>query len=137
MMNGGAPPDEPTYIRPRGLIVRGSSSETAVGDPLIARAARYITRNASTSITVDDVAATVPLSLRELQRRFRKHTGKTIHAAIVAARVKIARGLLHDADYKVDVVAEMSGFKTRQHFARVFKASAGISPIEYRRKFSR
>lgn len=129
-------PDEPIYIPPSRLVVRGSSGELAINDPLIARAARFIIRNAGSPIGVDDVVASVPLSRRELQRRFRQVTGRTIHACILEARMTIAKRLLRNPEYIVDAVAELSGFGSRQHFTKTFKAQTGVTPAKYRKDLS-
>ena len=134
LLEGGSPPPGPIYAAPSGLIVRGSSGELAISDPLIARAARFINRNAGGPIGVDDVVASVPLSRRELQRRFRHITGRTIHASILDARMTIAKRLLGNPEYTVDAVAELSGFGSRQHFAKTFKVQTGVTPAKFRKE---
>ncbi|MGJ8695162.1 MAG: XylR family transcriptional regulator [Verrucomicrobiaceae bacterium] len=133
LLEGITPESNTILIPPSRLVVRGSSGELAISDPLIARAARFINRNAGSPIGVDDVVSSVPLSRRELQRRFRQITGRTIHASILDARMNIAKRLLGNPEYTVDAVAELSGFGSRQHFAKTFKAHTGITPAKYRR----
>ena len=133
LLEGKPSPKKPLYIPPYQLVVRGSSGELAINDPLIARAARFINRNAGSPIGVDEVVASVPLSRRELQRRFLQGTGRTIHASILEARMTIAKRLLRNPEYIVDAVAELSGFGSRQHFTKTFKAQTGITPAKYRR----
>lgn len=136
LLEGGKPPKDPIYVAPTRLIVRGSSGELAISDPLIARAARFINRNAGSPIGVDDVVASVPLSRRELQRRFRQVTGRTIHASILDARLTIAKRLLGNPEYTVDAVAELSGFGSRQHFAKTFKTQTGVTPAKFRKELA-
>jgi AraC family transcriptional regulator len=45
--------------------------------------------------------------------------------------------MLRDADARVLDVAVACGFKTQQHFARVFWRMCGSSPTEYRKEFLR
>lgn len=136
LLEGGKPPKNPIYVAPTRLVVRGSSGELAISDPLIARAARFINRNAGSPIGVDDVVSSVPLSRRELQRRFRQLTGRTIHASILDARMTIAKRLLGNPEYTVDAVAELSGFGSRQHFAKTFKTQTGVTPATFRRELA-
>ena len=136
LLEGGDPPTESILIAPSRLIVRDSSGKLAINDPLMAKAARFISRNAGSPIGVDEVAASVPLSRRELQRRFRRVTGGTIHAAITDARIQIAKRLLENPEYTIDRVAELSGFGSRQHFAKTFKNQAGLTPANYRKERS-
>ncbi len=132
MMDGEPPPGEPLLVPPRGLVVRGSSGEPMIEDALIARAVRFIDRNAASLGGVDDVAALLPVSRRELQRRFRHVTGRTVHSAIIDARLNIAKELLASTDYTVDAIAEMSGFGSRQHFAKTFRTHVGSTPAKFR-----
>jgi LacI family transcriptional regulator len=133
----GIPQESDTIlVPPSRLVVRGSSGEIAISDPLIACAARFIKRNAGSPIGVDDVVSSVPFSRRELQRRFRKVTGRTIHASILEARMTIAKRLLKNPEYTIDAVAELSGFGSRQHFAKTFKAQTGVTPAKYPKKLS-
>ena len=134
LLEDTSPESNTILVPPSRLVVRGSSGELAISDPLIARASRFINRNASSPIGVDDVVASVPLSRRELQRRFRSITGRTIHASILDARMSIAKRLLGNPEYTVDAVAELSGFGSRQHFTKTFKAQTGITPAKYRRE---
>lgn len=136
LLEGGARPPGQILIPPTRLVVRGSSGEPAISDPLIARAARFINRNAGSPIGVDDVVETVPLSRRELQRRFRQITGRTIHASILEARLNIAKRLLGNPEYTIDTVAELSGFGSRQHFAKTFKTQTGTTPASFRKNHS-
>ena len=43
--------------------------------------------------------------------------------------------MLRDAEPRVLDVAVACGFKTQQHFARVFRQVCGASPTEYRREW--
>jgi AraC family transcriptional regulator len=45
--------------------------------------------------------------------------------------------MLHATELRVLDVAVACGFKTQQHFARVFRQLCGASPTEYRREFLR
>ena len=133
-LEGITPESDTVLVPPSRLVVRGSSGELAISDPLVARAARFINRHAGSLIGVDDVVASVPLSRRELQRRFRSVTGRTIHASILEARMAIAKRLLGNPEYTVDAVAELSGFASRQHFSKTFKTQTGVTPAKYRRE---
>jgi LacI family transcriptional regulator len=137
LIEGRETPTEPPNPVPRELIVRGSSGELAITDPLIARAARFINRNAGGPIGVDEVVACVPLSRRELQRRFRNVTGRTVHESILNARITIAKRLLTNPDYTIEAVAELSGFGSRQHFSKTFKTHTGSTPAKFREESTR
>jgi AraC family transcriptional regulator len=66
---------------------------------------------------------------------FRKSTGESPHRFVLRHRVERAKEMLRAADARVLDVAVACGFKTQQHFARVFRRMCGVSPTEYRREF--
>jgi AraC family transcriptional regulator len=63
--------------------------------------------------------------------------GETPHQFVLRLRVERAKEMLRSAESRVLDVAIASGFKTQQHFARVFRQLCGASPTEYRREFLR
>jgi AraC family transcriptional regulator len=68
---------------------------------------------------------------------FRKSTGETPHQFVLRLRVERAKEMLRAAEPRILDVAVACGFKTQQHFARVFRHVCGLSPTEYRRDFLR
>ena len=63
---------------------------------------------------------------------FRQSTGETPHQFVLRNRIERAKEMLHVAEARVLDVAIACGFKTQQHFARVFRRICGASPTEYR-----
>jgi len=61
--------------------------------------------------------------------------GETPHQFVLRVRVERAKEMLRSAGLRVLDVAAACGFKTQQHFARVFRGLCGTSPTEYRRHF--
>jgi AraC family transcriptional regulator len=51
--------------------------------------------------------------------------------------VERAKEILRTPEMRVLDVAVACGFKTQQHFARVFRQMCGVSPTEYRMEFLR
>ena len=86
-------------------------------------------------LTLFELAQSVQLSPAHFSRMFRKSTGDTPHQFVLRKRVERAKGMLRAAEMRVLDVAVACGFKTQQHFARVFRRVCGASPTEYRREF--
>jgi AraC family transcriptional regulator len=63
---------------------------------------------------------------------FRKSTGEPPHQFVLRNRIERAKEMLRVAEARVLDVAVACGFKTQQHFARVFRRICGASPMEYR-----
>ena len=75
----------------------------------------------------------LPASRRNLEMRFRRATGRTLHQEIVRARLEVAKALLRSTSHTMARVARDSGFGTLQRFHEVFRAQVGLPPARYRR----
>ncbi|TAD89067.1 MAG: transcriptional regulator FtrA [Alphaproteobacteria bacterium] len=86
-------------------------------------------------LTISDLAAQVPMSLRSFQRKFRAATGQSPADWLVRERVRRARDLLEAEVLPMETVAAQVGFGSadllRHHFGRI----VGLSPSVYRRRF--
>ncbi len=123
-----------THIRPKGVVARQSSDTIATEDRVVARALRYIWDNAHTAPSVSDVAASVGISRRSLERRFRQAMNHAIHEEIINTRLRLAARMLIESDEAVKGVAVTVGFKSSDHFSRSFKKQYGMPPLEYRKR---
>ena len=86
-------------------------------------------------VTLDEMAKSAGLSACYFSKRFRKSTGETPHQFLLRHRIERAKEMLRAGDGRVLDVAVACGFKTQQHFARVFRQVCGASPTEYRQEF--
>jgi AraC family transcriptional regulator len=86
-------------------------------------------------LSLGDLAQSVGLSTAHFSEMFRKSTGETPHQFVLRLRVERAKEMLRSAESRVLDVAIACGFKTQQHFARVFRQLCGSTPTEYRREF--
>ncbi len=67
-----------------------------------------------------------------ISRIFKQQTGIGLNQYINDYRIKKAKELLKDSNFKIYEIAEMSGFGNNpQYFSHVFKKSTGLSPKEY------
>ena len=83
-------------------------------------------------LTLIEMAQAVDLSPAHFSRMFHKSTGETPHQFVLRNRIERAKEMLRVAEARVLDVAVACGFKTQQHFARVFRRICGASPTEYR-----
>lgn len=63
---------------------------------------------------------------------FRQLTGNTLHNAILAERIRVAREWLKRTERSIEEIALDTGFASRNHFCTVFKKFTGLSPLSYR-----
>jgi AraC family transcriptional regulator len=80
------------------------------------------------------MARSVGLSTAHFSQMFRKSTGESPHRFLLRQRVERAKEMLRAAEGRILDIAIACGFKTQQHFARVFREIYGASPTEYRQE---
>jgi len=86
-------------------------------------------------LSLIEMAESVELSPAHFSRMFRESTGETPHQFVLRNRIERAKEMLRARGARVLDVAVACGFKTQQHFARVFRRLCGASPTEYRQEF--
>jgi AraC family transcriptional regulator len=93
----------------------------------------FVRSRISENISLADMAAVAGLSITHFSHMFRKSVGKSPHQYVLQQRVQYAKKLLVSLDLRMIDIAVASGFKTQQHFARIFREICGVNPTEYRR----
>jgi len=87
-------------------------------------------------LSLEELADAAGLSITHFSLMFRESTGQSPHQFVLHRRVERAKEMLRAAERRVLDVAVACGFKSQQHFARVFRSVCGASPTEYRREFA-
>lgn len=128
----GVPKEQ--LVPPLGVATRLSTDALMIDDPRIAAAVRFIRQNACRGITVRDVLEHVPLSRTALERRFRRDLGRSPQAEIRGVQLRRAKELLTQTDFKMDRIAELTGFEHPEYFNVVFKREVGRTPGRFRRE---
>jgi LacI family transcriptional regulator len=115
------------------VISRRSTDVRPVEDRLIAQALRFINDHSDRPMSVNDVAESLGLNRRTLEKRFRRAHDATINQEIVRSRIVRARRILEETDAPIKVVAPAAGFTSSERMAQVFRRQLNMSPVEYRR----
>jgi len=76
------------------------------------------------------------LARRTFDRRFRAATGYSPNDYVQTLRVEEAKQCLEMDAQSVDAISEAIGYADPRAFRRLFKKMTGLSPAEYRRRFS-
>lgn len=132
-MRNGRGPTAVVLVPPAGLVVRRSSDVVAVADPDIRQALKLIKARGCTDLSAAEVATTVGVSRRLLDRKFQLGLGRTIHEELQHTKVAEAKRLLAETDHKLLVVAVRAGFTHAAQLCNVFKTAVGLSPMQYRK----
>lgn len=104
-----------------------------VPDVRVKRAMLLIEQNLSTPPKVHEIATSVGLSKRQLERLFRKVAGKSIQEFSRELRVYYGLWLLANSKKSITSVATESGFADPSHFNRLFRATFGCPPSVLRK----
>jgi len=134
MMHGERLASQTQTIAPIRVVERQSTDVTAVSDPKIASAVRFINEHACEGIDVSDVLRAVPVSRTLFDARFKTLLGHSPHQHIVNKRIERAKHLLFDSDLAITVIAELSGFLNASYLSTVFRRETGMTPYAYRTK---
>jgi AraC family transcriptional regulator len=87
-------------------------------------------------LRLEELADAAGLSITHFSQMFRVSTGQSPHQFVLHRRVERAKEMLRADKNRVLDVAVACGFKSQQHFARVFRSMCGASPTEYRQEFA-
>lgn len=107
------------------------------GDTLIEKAQTYIEKNLSEKISFETLASTLATSRRNFDRRFIKATGNTPVEYLQRVKVEVAKSILEKGKKSIFEVMNEVGYSDDKAFREVFKKITGLSPLDYRSKFSK
>ena len=100
-------------------------------------AQEYIEQHFSEKISVEDLADKAATSSRNFVRRFKKATKNTPIEYIQRVRIENAKKKLESSTMNVLQVMLDSGYHDDKTFRTIFKRYAGLTPLEYRKKYNR
>jgi transcriptional regulator GlxA family with amidase domain len=107
------------------------------GDEHILNAQNYIESRYGEPISIEQVAAQALMSKRNFIRRFKKATGNTPMEYIQRVKIEAAKKALENSGGDVNSVMYDAGYNDLKSFRKVFRQVTGMTPQDYRRKFSR
>jgi transcriptional regulator GlxA family with amidase domain len=96
----------------------------------------WILANLDKAHSVATMARRANMSGRTFARKFVDETGHTPMQWVTDQRVLYARQLLEETDLDVDRIAERCGFGTATLLRHHFRRLVGVTPSDYRRRFS-
>ena len=96
--------------------------------PLLARAVALIEQQVNDKRPMADIADELGVSLRQLQRQFRRHLKESPGNFAKELRLKRAQTMLRQMDLKVTEVALACGFTSSAYFSSAYRTYFGHSP---------
>ena len=121
-----------------GLIGYGikhqiSDNAPIIKNPKLRDAVLYIESRFDESITLPDIAKAAGMNHTTLTALMKEELGLTAIEYLMKYRITVAKKQLEFTSVPIKDIANMTGFKTVQHFSRVFKAQNGTTPAEFRK----
>ena len=137
LMGGEKMAGQVVSVRPTHIATRMSTDMLAVNDREVAAAVRFIRRNPSRMMQVNDVVEATNVSRRVLEKRFKAILRRSVYQEIRRIRVNYIIELLVGTDMSITEIAVKSGFDGVEHISRYFRKETGISLREYRKRRGR
>jgi transcriptional regulator GlxA family with amidase domain len=107
---------------------------TTVSDPRVRKAVYLMEQSlGGETLSVDHIAAKVNTSIRQLERMFHTHFGRSPLSVFREIRLNYGRWLLVNSDRSITEIAYECGFSDSSHFSRWFKSAFGQAPAAARR----
>ncbi|AJH16049.1 AraC family transcriptional regulator [Myroides profundi] len=91
----------------------------------------YIHKHYRSTITIDELAQLSFMSIRTLERQFKKETGISIAKYIQMARIIKSIELLSEGQYTINEIALLVGYNSAQSYSNVFTKLMGQRPTEF------
>lgn len=125
-------------------ISRDSQSQFAIfrgqrnhSDLAIKQVQDYIEQNYEDKITIEDLANLSNIGRRSFERRFKEATNNTTMEYIQRVRIEAAKKFFEVSRKNVSEVMYDVGYTDTKAFRDVFRKVTGLTPIEYRNKFTK
>ena len=121
-----------------GLIGYGVTHQKSDNTPIVKNAklrdaVLYIESCFDESITLPDIAKAAGMNHTTLTALMKEELGLTAIEYLMKYRITVAEKQLEFTSVPIKDIANMTGFKTVQHFSRVFKSQTGATPAEFRK----
>lgn len=106
-------------------------------DEGIHKAQSFIEANYDQQLTVEQIAEQANMSKRNFIRRFKSATKNTPLEYLQRVKIESAKKELEKSSINISTLMYNAGYNDMKTFRQVFKRITGLTPVEYRRKYSR
>ncbi len=106
-------------------------------DELVKQVQVWLQAHYAQRFTLDELAQRFNVSKRTLIRRFNAALDSPPNAYLQSLRIEAAQKLLEETELSVDLVMSQVGYEDASSFRRLFRNRTGVTPTEYRKRFSR
>ena len=116
-------------------VLTDKQSMGVEGEDVVRKVRGYIKNNcADPNLSLRQLAKEVGFSAAYLSDLYKKKANQNLTDTVTYSRIRLAKHLLLSTNKSIKNVGYSSGFKTIQHFYRVFKKIENITPVGFRKK---
>ncbi len=116
-----------------GLAHQKADNTTIIENPQLRNAVLYIEGHYGENITLSDISSNAGINHTSLTALMKKEFGCTAIEYLMKYRITVSKKQLAFTDVPIKDIVDMVGFKTVQHFNRIFKEHTGATPAEFRK----
>ena len=127
-------PTPRVLVPPMGIVQRQSTDFKALQDPYVIQAMHYVRQHACQGIKVEQVIDYVGISRSNLEQRFVKECGHSLHTQIHNEKLNRACKMLVETDTELAEIASCCGYPSIQYLYAVFKKHFAQTPKQYKRE---
>ncbi|MBQ8569460.1 MAG: helix-turn-helix transcriptional regulator [Oscillospiraceae bacterium] len=125
-----------THWMIRSIFGETLDMRSVSSDYSVAKAQHYMEQHYSEHITITKLAALGYISPSAFNRRFKKETGITPIEYLIEIRINNSKNMLKRKSIPITEIALRCGFGSNAHFSSCFQMRTGLSPTEYRERYS-
>ncbi len=118
------------------LLLKELCSTEIEENSLAIRAKRFINKNYSEELTVEDIAAHCNISASYLHKIYSKAFCIGPAEALLNRRIYKAKEMIISTDLSLSEISNNCGFNSQSYFSDCFKRKTGITPKEFRKNTS-
>ena len=129
-----------TVIRPLvnmcEILLEKNPPDSVYRDTEFSKIIQYVNEYHTCNISVGKLSYIFAMSISSISHQFKKQTGSSLSEYIEKLRVDDAKWLLRQTKKQIVDISALLGFCNSGYFSAVFKKHCGLSPKEYRKKYS-
>ncbi len=97
----------------------------------------YLQSNVRNKLSLKDVCSNFNYSRSFICKIFKEETGETIITHFNKLKIEYSKKLLSESQLSITDISEKLGYSEPKYFGSSFKNLVGLTPLEYRNKFSK
>lgn len=119
------------------LVKQQSIFTDDLSEQIISKAKLLLRAGINDKISIEELAGELQVSYSWFRKTFKANTGMAPGQYLLQLRVEQAKLLLADHSRSIKSIADELNFESSFYFSSLFKTKIGVSPAQYRKKFTR